>query len=145
MMNKHCIGYCIIVICCISLVAADFDADRCKLIDQTSPGALASNVTNYLFRGSLPLDNGDFAWSEMNDTFHEVVPDMPNDYILIDLSLLNDFEPIENEEEKSFFRKNPELGSYVNWPIWGNVMIVGRFPFVLIPIELNYLCYFSLA
>mmetsp|Transcript_87431 Transcript_87431/g.131147 ORF Transcript_87431/g.131147 Transcript_87431/m.131147 type:complete len:119 (-) Transcript_87431:406-762(-) len=90
-------------------VSASFDADRCKLIDQTNLGALPLNTTNYLFRGSLPLDdNGNFEWDTMNTTFHEIVPSMANDYILIDLSLLNDFEPIEDYHESSYFRRHPK-------------------------------------
>jgi len=101
-----------------------FNPDRCKLIDQTKPGALPSNHTNYLFRGDLPLDdNGDFAWEQMNATFHDIVPTMDQHYVMIDLSFLNKFELLDEEAEKRYFRQNPQHGEYINWPIWGNAMM----------------------
>jgi len=115
--------------CVLLLLAAvegssTFNPSRCKLIDQTTPGALSSNVTNYLVRGNLPFDSdGNFAWSEINSTLHQMIPGMPEDYVMLDLSLLNDSEFLENETEKKFFRRNPQLGQYLNWPIWGNVIM----------------------
>ena len=113
--------------CLVPFVFCDstFNPDRCKLIDQTAPGSLPSNTTNYLFRGDLPFDSdGNFAWDEMNSTFHQIVPSMSYDYVMIDLSLLNKFEPFEEETEKRYFKQNPDHGQYMNWPIWGNVLIV---------------------
>merc|ERR1712137_28327 len=104
--------------------SSTFNPSRCKFIDKTPPGALSSNVTNYLVRGNLPFDsNGDFAWNEVNSTLHQIIPDMPEDYVMLDLSLLNDFDFKENEVEKKFFRRHPQLGQYLNWPIWGNVIM----------------------
>ena len=115
----------LVLLGCLGVQGSSFDPSRCKLVDQTVEGALRSNVTNYLVRGSFPSDqNGEFAWNQINETLHQLIPGLAEYYVMLDLSLLSDTEPLEEQMEKSFFRGNPQLGSYQRWPIWGNIIIV---------------------
>ena|SRR3990167_2393935 len=107
----------------VCALASTFDPSRCKFVDSTP--VLNNGAANYLFRGNEPIDSsGNFAWSELNSTFHELVPNLPNEYVMIDICLLNVSEFGDEETEKRFFNRNPQLGTYYNWPIWGNALMV---------------------
>ena len=107
----------------ITIVQSEsYNPSRTKLIDSTTP---TSGLNNFLFRGNEPLDtNNNFAYSQLNQTFHQLVPDMPNVYYLIDVCLLWKGELLEENHEQHFFHSNPSLGQYLNYPIWGNILAV---------------------
>lgn len=82
------------------------------------------NIENnsYFFRGPAPVVNNEFAYEDLTLLMKQDAKkkgiNLPNDFYLIDFSLLS-VELIEIEVEKKFFKKYKDLGEYVNYPIIG--------------------------
>eukprot|EP01095_Lingulamoeba_sp_RSL-Kostka_P005492 TRINITY_DN16828_c0_g1_i1.p1 TRINITY_DN16828_c0_g1~~TRINITY_DN16828_c0_g1_i1.p1 ORF type:complete len:280 (-),score=49.44 TRINITY_DN16828_c0_g1_i1:59-898(-) len=99
-----------------------FNPEHCRLIDRSME--LQNSTYNYIFRGNEPRSsNGDFAYSELYSTFHKIVPSLPENIYIIDVDLLNIYNFEDEKTEKTFFKKNPKLGRYISYPIYGNALI----------------------
>ncbi|KAK8814399.1 hypothetical protein WA158_008261 [Blastocystis sp. Blastoise] len=94
----------------------DFDPTHIRFIEKTPAG-------NYLFRMGMPkYPNGTFAYEGIRTYYPKVAAengvDFPEDYYLIDISLLNE-EPWDVDLERKYFEANPVHGRMINWPTFG--------------------------
>jgi len=88
----------------------NFDGSRVALVD--------SSGKNFLFRGSNPFVKKDgkvvFAYDELKNYFSEILEnkgmELPQDFYLVDVSLLDMDEYYEIKKEQAFFKKNPKQG-----------------------------------
>eukprot|EP01027_Heterolobosea_sp_BB2_P024244 GEZU01036483.1.p1 GENE.GEZU01036483.1~~GEZU01036483.1.p1 ORF type:complete len:256 (+),score=67.85 GEZU01036483.1:23-790(+) len=84
-------------------------------------------LQNFIFRGNEPLNTSyDFVYDELVSVMRQVAQEeadveLPEDFLLVDVNLLNFSEQKEIDIEKAFFEKNPEAGSFMNWVIVGDV------------------------
>lgn len=105
-----------------------FNPDRVHVVDYYKR---ADGQLNIIFRGNEPsLDNNgtySFAWDPLVTRMKEVLAetenlDFPQNFQVIDVNLLNPTEFKDEAEERKFFEKNPSLGRYMNWPIFGDLV-----------------------
>ena len=82
---------------------------------------------NFLFRGGSPVQSEQYAQSifdydGLKQAFQKVHPATPDNYYLVDVSLLYDDTGNDGQElatERRFFSANPAAGQLLSWPIWG--------------------------
>jgi len=79
---------------------------------------------NFLFRGNMPKNKSNqFAYNELKQymaqeaKLHNI--NFPDQFYLVDLSLLVFVEDSDLKIEQDFFRNNPQLGKVMNYPMMG--------------------------
>lgn len=87
---------------------------------------------NYFFRGSNPVSEKSFQYTNLKRALEDAAIAegivLPQNYYLIDISLLNSiFSPSEKIEE-AFFKENPDLGEVINHPVYGAATNPNDFP-----------------
>ncbi|EGD76008.1 hypothetical protein PTSG_00716 [Salpingoeca rosetta] len=106
--------------------AGSFDPNRLRFIKAVHVPEY--NHYNMLFRGDLPITkNRTFAYDELTTTMRKAAKEaanltLPSKFYLIDLSLLDPLEFPDQIVEENFFKKNPDLGQYINWLTVGDVV-----------------------
>ncbi len=124
----------IIIILCLSLISScgaierithpdrrEITASRVHLVDHY----VEKGYNNFLFRGSDPvLNSNEFAYDELVDLIKAAAQrdgvDLPDDFYLIDVSLLF-VELADLSVEMQYFAENPEKGEFVNYPVFGHI------------------------
>eukprot|EP00118_Oscarella_pearsei_P017023 m.167312 g.167312 ORF g.167312 m.167312 type:complete len:263 (+) comp38929_c1_seq8:251-1039(+) len=102
----------------------NFSPQRTLYIDRTASG---SGLTNFLFRGNMPINGSEFAYEELVVTLRKIAEaqqnlTLPEKFVLTDLSYLNPLEFKDENIERKFFESNPIKGTFVNWIIVGNLL-----------------------
>lgn len=109
----------------ITMARSTFDPTRVHFIDRKT---VSSSISNYLFRGNLPLNsNHTFALSDLNATLQDVAIkeggfELPSNYFLVIVSLLDPLELKDAIVEIDFLKAHPSIGEYVHWPLVGSVI-----------------------
>ena len=93
-----------------------------KNLDSTRIALIDSVENNYIFRGNNPFvtKNGEkvFAYDELTKNFNSILNKqglaLPQDYYLVDFSLLDLDEYYDIEKERKFFAANPQAGRLIN-------------------------------
>jgi hypothetical protein len=125
-----CISFCSSSISSSSSFSSNSTSSPIRNVRFITTIEASENITNYLFRGSLPqLDNKTFAYSEliesMNIALYSSSPpsSLPSSFRLVIVCLLNDLQEYSQiQVEKDFFETHPELGSFIHWPIYGSAL-----------------------
>jgi hypothetical protein len=106
--------------------SSELDYKKIRLIDHDTRGA-----GTWLFRTNLPIINGTFAYDTLLSYLHQRAaesnvsfPDVAKGekVKLTDISFLNIKEYADLRVEDAFFKANPELGQFYNWPIVGSLI-----------------------
>jgi len=106
------------LLCCAR--GSSVDPARVHFIDHNS------TTNNFLFRAGLPLNATGFAYDEMLQLFTAVAKQqanltVPQDALMVVICLLS-FEVDQIHNESVFFEENPNLGSFLLWPILGAIL-----------------------
>jgi hypothetical protein len=103
----------------------NFSYDFFRIVDYHT---IDANVTNYLVRAPIPVQNGTFQVQQLLDFTSSRAAELGLpplhanttfvfDYNLLDTCLSDDRRDID--VERSFFEENPHFGRFRLWPIWG--------------------------
>ena len=105
---------------------ANDDISRVQFLDY-SP-----STGNYLFRGDMPDDQTKCPYQfehftlrkRLHDAKLQHAPKLPNNYYLVDISLLdpalNPNDAKDNMAEAKYFIENPQHGKFISWPLLGS-------------------------
>ena len=98
---------------------------------------------NYLFRGDMPIINGQFAYTELIDTMNlrsieKLEATLPEDIYILDISLISKLnESHLLKHEQVFTHTNPDLAHLIHYPVYGAVSNPDYYPKSLLHIMLN--------
>ncbi|XP_065828752.1 uncharacterized protein [Oscarella lobularis] len=111
--------------CSLLASTEDFHPERTRYIDSTPP---ASGLSNFLFRGNMPINGSQFAYVELVETLRKVAQTqanvtLPGNFTFTDLSYLNPSEYKDENVERKFFELNSSRGNFVNWIIVGDFFL----------------------
>ena len=83
---------------------------------------VGKDYTNFLFRGDLPLTNGQFNYNDLYSYMQIkallddiTLPTDANDIYMIDISFMNIID--QPQAEVDFWKNNPNLGEFINYPL----------------------------
>lgn len=104
--------------------ASHFSPDR-KSISRVHLVSFNKGNNVYLFRGTDPvLESKYFAYDALTQLMQKAASEsnvpFPKQFYLVDFSLLF-IEKTDISIERKFFEKNPNLGRFVNYPVFGNI------------------------
>ncbi len=98
---------------------------------------------NYLFRGNMPIINGQFAFKEIIDTMNlrcteQLETTLPEDIFVLDISLISKLaESHLLKLEQAFTQTNPDLVHLIHYPVYGAVSNPDYYPGSVLQIMLN--------
>eukprot|EP00761_Pharyngomonas_kirbyi_P013676 gb/GECH01013705.1/.p1 GENE.gb/GECH01013705.1/~~gb/GECH01013705.1/.p1 ORF type:complete len:248 (+),score=63.83 gb/GECH01013705.1/:1-744(+) len=105
-----------------SYATITFDPERVHVVDADP------HTGNFIFRGNMPkTSQGQFAYDELMKVMkkrakEEVKMKLPENIYFIDVCLLNEItEHHDMKIEQDFFSQNPNLGTFINWVIVGDL------------------------
>lgn len=96
----------------------DLSPDRVHLVAANEASG------NFLMRGNMPISGDSFQYDELKATLRAKNAELPDDFYIIDVSLINDIIPAEDKHlniERKYWEDNSAQGELLHHAIFGNL------------------------